>query len=241
MLANALRAPLDDYMAGLERLRGGSGSVLAPVLLLLATLVAGWWIYVPVHELLHAYGCLWSGGEVTRLEIDAVYGAALLQSVFPFVAVGSDYAGQLTGFDTRGSDVTYLVTVYAPFVLTIFPGVSLLRAAARCRNPLAAAATLGASIAPAFAPFISLVGDFYEIGSILVSRVAVALVPSLDVERWRGDDVFLLIGTLPGGFDGLDWVGVPAAFLTGSVLAVATYGAGRWLDRKIVGDGVAPA
>lgn len=239
MLADALRAPFDDYMAGLERLR--QGPLPAAVLVLLASLAAGWWIYVPVHELLHAYGCRWSGGDVTRLEIDAVYGAALLQSVFPFVAVGSDYAGQLTGFDTGGSDVVYLVTVYAPFVVTIFPGVSLLRAAARCRRPLAAAAMLGASIAPAFAPVISLVGDFYEIGSILVSRVAAALVPSFDIERWRGDDVFLLVGSLPGGFGGLDWVGVPAAFLTGTVFAVTTYAAGRWLDRKMWGRGAATA
>ena len=37
-------------------------------------LAAGWWLYVPVHELLHALACLAAGGEVTRLEIDPLYG-----------------------------------------------------------------------------------------------------------------------------------------------------------------------
>src|SRR5207344_3373896 len=87
-----------------------------------------WWIYVPIHELAHAFGCLAGGGAVTRLEIDPLYGAAWLQRVFPFVAVGSDYAGQLTGFDTRGNDLTYLLTDFLPFVGTIAVGVPLLHA-----------------------------------------------------------------------------------------------------------------
>lgn len=233
MVPGWLSAPIDDYLAGVERLRGAP---VAPVIaVLLAGVGASWWVYVPVHELLHAYGCLWSGGEVTRLEIDAVYGAAWLQPFFPFVAVGSDYAGQLTGFDTGGSDAVYLVTVLAPFVLTVFPGVPLLRAAARRRTPFAAAATLGAAVPLAFAPAISLPGDFYEAGSILVTRLVALVSPGFDVDRWRSDDVFLLVASLPGGVGGSDWIGIPASFVLGCALALATYAAGRALDRRLFG------
>ena len=65
---------------------------------------------VPLYYFGTAYGCLLTGGDVTRLEISPEYGAALLQKLFPFVAVGSDYAGQLTGFDTHDNDVIYLAT-----------------------------------------------------------------------------------------------------------------------------------
>jgi hypothetical protein len=75
-----------------------------------SSLLLSWWVYVPIHELAHAWGCLLAGGEVTRLEIDWIYGASLLARVFPYVTVGSEYAGRLSGFDNRGSDLTYLVT-----------------------------------------------------------------------------------------------------------------------------------
>ena len=48
-----------------------------------------------------------------------------------FVVSGSEYAGRLSGFDTRGSDWIYLATDLGPFVLTIFPGVWWMRRAAR--------------------------------------------------------------------------------------------------------------
>jgi hypothetical protein len=56
-----------------------------------------------------------------------MYGASLLTNIFPFVSTGSDYAGQLTGFDTHGSDLTYLFTVFFPFILTILLGVPLIK------------------------------------------------------------------------------------------------------------------
>ncbi len=218
-----MRAPLDDYLAGLSVLLP-HGTWRTLVLVLLAAAVS-WWIYVPVHELAHAFGCLASGGEVTRLEIDAVYGAAWLRQIFPFVAVGSDYAGQLTGFDTHGSDWIYLATDVAPFVLTILIGVPLLRYAATIKGWRCALA-FGSAIPLAFAPFISVPGDFYEMGSIIVSRVAFWF-GGPPVERWRSDDVFQLAGQLVSqGGTWSDWLAIALALALGLVLAIAVYAAG---------------
>ena len=108
---------------------------------------------------------------MTRLEIAPQYGGGMLARIFPFVVSGSAYAGQLTGFDTYGNDAIYLVTVLAPFTLTVIAGVPLIKLAAR---PLVRPAwrpwLLGASVPIAYAPFVSLFGDYYETGSILVSR-----------------------------------------------------------------------
>jgi hypothetical protein len=43
---------------------------------------------------------------VWRLEIDPLYGGALLARWLPFVEAGGEYAGRLSGFDTAGSDAT---------------------------------------------------------------------------------------------------------------------------------------
>jgi hypothetical protein len=191
--------------------------------------VASWWIYVPIHELLHVAGCLLGGGEVTRLEIDPIYGAALLQRVFPFVTVGSDYAGQLTGFDTHGSDLTYLLTDFLPFALTIWVGVPLLRRASRARPGWRAAAMTGAALPIAFAPFISLPGDYYEMGSIVISRLFSDAGWSVGADRWRGDDVFKQIDTLFSSgtpFGAVDVIGVAASVCLAIVLAFATYAIG---------------
>lgn len=220
-----VRAPLDDYLAALERALPGLtvGRALAGV----AAALVAWVVYVPFHELAHAYGCIVTGGTVTRLEIDPMYGAHWLAEIFPFVTVGSDYAGQLTGFDTKGSDLVYLATDFAPFLMTVLIGVPLLHTAARMRAPLAAMTALGAAIPIAYAPFISLPGDFYEMGSILVSRLA-AEAAGLPLERWRSDDVVLLIQQLRGADGGaLDWLAIAAGCAVGALLALATYGAGR--------------
>lgn len=203
----------------------------------LAAGAASWWIYVPVHELAHVAGCLAGGGTVTRLDLDPLYGAALLARIFPFVRPGSDYAGQLTGFDTGGSDLTYLLTDFLPFVLTIVAGVPLLRLAARPGwSAQARAVFLGVSIPLAMAPFISLTGDYYEMGSIVVSRAVAAFSPGFAVVRWRSDDLFKLVaGRFGAGGDGGigDAAGMAAGLATGIILAFATYGAGslwaRWL------------
>ena len=236
MRASALlRLPIDDYLAGLEALLRGRS--LAAGAAAVAAAVAAWWVYLPAHELLHALGCIAGGGTVTRLEIDAMYGAAWLQRLFPFVVVGSRYAGQLTGFDTGGSDLTYLLTDALPYALTILIGVPALRAAGRRPPGLAQAVLFGAALPVALAPFISLAGDYYEMGSIVVSRLAAVADPQLSPARWRSDDLFLLVDTLRGGDAGpFDAVIVTLAALLGTVLAFVTYAAGtawaRWLERR---------
>jgi hypothetical protein len=223
-----LRQPLDDYLAALRPFTAGWQWSRLPILGVAA--VISWWIYVPLHELAHAYGCLLGGGTVSRLEIDPIYGAALLQRLFPFVSVGSEYAGQLTGFDTGGSDLTYLLTDFLPFVGTIVLGVPLLHAAARPgRRPAMQAILFGAALPIAFAPFVSLTGDYYEMGSILVSRLAAWTDPAFAVARWRSDDLPKLAEQLfAAGGDGTpaDAVGLAASFLLGTALAFLTYAAG---------------
>jgi hypothetical protein len=230
-----LRLPVDDYLAALEtlvRARSPAAAAAAGV-----AAVATWWVYLPVHELLHALGCVAGGGSVTRLEIDAMYGAAWLQRVFPFVAVGSRYAGQLTGFDTGGSDLTYLLTDALPYALTVLVGVPALRAAGRRPPGLAQAALFGAALPVALAPFVSLAGDYYEMGSIVVSRLAAVAVASVTPDRWRSDDLFQLVVDLRGRDPGpLDVAVVSLAALLGTALAVLTYAAGtawaRWLEGR---------
>jgi hypothetical protein len=227
-----LRLPVDDYLAALDPfVRGLSPITVAAVL---GAAVAAWWIYLPLHELLHALGCIAGGGTVSRLEIDAIYGAALLQRVFPFVAVGSRYAGQLTGFDTGGSDLTYLLTDALPFVLTVVIGVPMLRAAGRMTPGIRQALGFGASLPVALAPFVSLTGDYYEMASIVVSRLLAPLA-GVPLARWRSDDVFLLVETLPeGGWS--DALAIGAALVLGTALCFLTYAAGvwwsRWLERR---------
>ena len=211
----------------LDLVRGQARAIGRPrdLLLTLAGLVAGWWLYVPVHELLHAAGCLLAGGEVSRLEIDPLYGGALLARVVPFVVAGGEYAGRLSGFDTGGSDWVYLATDLAPFVLTLFPGVWLWRLAGRRR-----AAFLLAAAAPfAFAPFLSLTGDAYEIGSLVVTEMA----------PWRGaehrglvsDDVVRLAAALADGEAAVaagprSWSGLALGAVFGVVWAFGVYALG---------------
>ncbi len=230
-----LMQPADDYLAALQAAVPRRSVV--PVLAIIVATGLSWWIYVPIHELGHAFGCVWTGGEVTRLDIDPIYGATLLKRVFPFVSVGSAYAGQLTGFDTHGNDLTYLATDFAPFLLTILVGVPLLRAAPLQRTPLRAALCLGAALPLAYAPFISVTGDYYEMGSILVSRMATLWNPSLPLSRWRSDDALKLgsqlFATSGGGLS--DAVGILASLVLGIVLIFATYWLGTGWSRVIVG------
>jgi hypothetical protein len=235
-LAGIVARPLHDWVDALEAcLRGRSGR---QVVVIAASLLVSWWIYVPVHELAHAWGCLLTGGDVTRLEIDGLYGAAWLARVFPYVTVGSEYAGRLSGFDTRGSDLTYLATCALPFLLTIVVGVPMLRAVPRARG-WRRSVLLGAALPPAFAPFVSLPGDYYEMGSILVTRVVAALVPGFAVKRWRSDDLIALVGALAPRASAADAAGVLASLIVGLVLAYVTYwlgvlvsDAGRGLVRR---------
>jgi len=198
------------------------------VLTILAGVLGSAWIYVPAHELLHVLGCVATGGTVNRLELSPEYGAAFLSKVFPFVVVGSDYAGQLVGFDTRGNDLTYLSTVFAPYLLTVLVGVPwLCMLARRGRDAARDRLLLGASIPMAFAPFSNILGDYYELGSIPVSRLATAF-SSIDPARWRSDDLVKLAGELASaGWRTADWLVLPAGFLLGAFLMFGTYRLGR--------------
>ena len=221
--------PVTDYLAALEAIRNrGFGGLAAAGL----AFALSWFAYVPIHELFHAWGCLLAGGEVTRLEIATEYGGALLARIFPFVVPGSSYAGQLTGFDTHGNDGIYLATVLAPFVLTVVLGVPLLKRLARpLTRPAMQPWLLGAVVPVAYAPFVSVIGDYYEAGSILVSRGVRMLDATLPLARWRGDDLFKLVHDLSAtGATAADWLGVAASLLLGIALALLTYHAGGWLE-----------
>lgn len=230
--ARALVAlPWRDLVAAIDSLgTGGMKTWLA----LAAAFVVTWFVYVPLHELLHAYGCIVAGGEVTRLEISPEYGGALLARVFPFVVAGSEYAGQLTGFETHGSDAVYLATVLAPYLLTIFPGVMLIERRANAgRSPVLHAAAIGVALPLAFAPFISLAGDYYEAGSIVATRLAHEGGWLLDPARLRSDDAFKLAGRLRAEKAGFaDWILVGASLVVGGLLSLLTYQLGALLARK---------
>jgi len=240
-LLEALGLPFRDLFRGQARVLARPRHLV----ILLLGLAVGWWVYVPVHELLHAAGCALAGGEVTRLEIAPEYGGALLARAFPFVVAGGDYAGRLAGFDTGGSDLVYLATDLAPFVLTLFPGVWLLRLGARQGRVLLFAAALPM----AFAPLLSLPGDAYEIGSLVVTNAA-PWRGGPEREVLRGDDLVRAARALrealasgggtggairgPGGKEiavpgarphsaGLAWSGLALATLLGAVWAWATY------------------
>lgn len=229
-IRSLIKAPFLDYLHALD---AGVLSIRDLVIVVLWAAFS-WWIYVPIHELLHAYGCLWSGGDVSRLEISRWYGAQLLRHWFPFVVSGSDYAGQLTGFDTKGSDLVYLATVLLPFALTVFIGVPLLCWSTVQTRPDRARMGLGLAVPIAYAPFISLTGDYYETGSIIVTRLVGWWTPGFRVERWRSDDLLLLGERLffsdrPFGMQ--DIAIVAAASVIGLLGAFLTYGAGRGAAR----------
>jgi hypothetical protein len=210
--------PVSDVFQGLDRCldRGARGLILVAL-----GLLVGWWVYVPVHELLHAAACKAAGGEVTRLEIDRLYGGGALARVFPFVVPASEYAGRLSGFNTRGNDWIYLATDLGPFLLTVFPGVWALRKT----GALGKAVLFGAALPFALAPFLSLPGDAYEIGSILTTRLPPWSEPATR-ELLRGDDLILKVQELAGAPDA-PWGGALLAVAIGILWAFGVYGLGR--------------
>jgi hypothetical protein len=235
-LGEALLLPVHDYLDALVGCNISAG--LTGILTAFIALSVSWWIYVPVHELFHAFGCMLAGGEVTRLEISEVYGAALLERVFPFVSAGSEYAGRLSGFDTRNSDVTYFLTVFSPYILTIFIGIPLLRSAARSgASPVYARIKFGACLPVAYAPFISVTGDYYEMGAIVVTKLVSLAIPEFQVERWRSDDLFKLVDDLliSGGMARAeDVAGIMVALMLGVIMIFLTYWAGRLVAHRML-------
>lgn len=216
------RAPIGDVMRGLERCLD-RGSAWRSFLWLFVGLGIGWWLYVPIHELLHVAGCLIAGGEVEELEVARLYGGELLAMVFDFVTPGGDYAGRLSGFDDGGSDVVYAVTVLAPYLLTVFPGVWLLLSAAEHRRSFG----FGFALPIALAPFISLLGDAYELGSIVITQLPPWRGEAVSAAL-RGDDVLVRVQAWLAGPPS-PWLGGFLAFLVGVAWAFATYALGRRL------------
>ncbi len=207
-----------------------------------ASLVVTWFLYVPIHELLHAAGCIITGGEVTRLEIAPQYGGRLLAQYFSFVVSGSEYAGQLTGF-TKDSDLIYLATDFGPYVLTVLLGIPLLRTCTREWHPI----RLGAGIVVGLAPLYNLFGDYFEMGSIVMTRIATVVglgSGPLAFGSLRSDDVFKLVGAIftnpdslalsSGGDIAIAIAIVVLSFALGIVLALLTYALGDLFATRIV-------
>ncbi len=216
--------PVYDYVAALRLL-----SPVWPCLLMGSIgLFVGWWVYVPIHELLHAWGCIVAGGEVTELQMSAEYGAEYLKFWFPFITVGSDYAGQLTGFDTKGNDWIYAFTVYAPFLITIIPGIPLYQWVVHRSNPGTIACFFFGLLLPlAYGPFVSVFGDFYELGSIAASNLYGMW--GIDGSHWRSDDFFLLLSDMGSDLRpvrAVDVSGITIGFMLGLLAALVTYGLG---------------
>jgi hypothetical protein len=200
----------------LERATAGPRAGLR--LALIAVLAVGtWWIYVPLHELAHAGACLSCGGEVRRMTLAPSYGGSIAARHFDWIDDETPYAGQLADFTTGGSDLCYLWLVLAPFAVTPLAR-PLLRRAARRRE----AAAFAVGMVLALMPLVSIPGDFYEAGSIVVTRAAADALP--DAEALRSDDLPALLGRL--GAKGADtppraWAAALAGAALGTLGALA--------------------
>ncbi len=243
LLRNLLLRPLDDVGASLN-LIAQTSRPMRTLVLATVCLAIFWFVYVPIHELMHAAGCALAGGTVTELQIAPQYGGALLARWFPFVVSGGDYAGRLSGFDWHDSDLIYLATDFAPYLLTVLIGVPLMRSCATRAGPM----RFGLAVVVGLAPFYSLPGDYFEMGSILTTRAASILLHGGDVAALAGlrsDDVFKLIAEVLGHPEELGVAKgtstvtalaiVAVSFVVGVVLALGTYALGGfipWISRR---------
>jgi len=204
------------------------------LLWMLLGLLLGWWVYVPIHELLHVAGVVLPGGSVTELQLSPIYAADFLAKIFPFIVPESDYAGQLTGFDTRGSDWIFQSCVLMPYLLTIFPGFWLWQKTLSAPGKPSVARTMaaGALFVLVAAPLISLTGDYYESGSIIGSQLLAGTMGT-DLDAWRSDDLFLLISDWPGPMAWGDIIGITVSALLSITLALLTLWMGSRLGRTL--------
>jgi hypothetical protein len=97
----------------------------------------------------------------------------------------------------------------------------------------------GITLPFALAPFLSLTGDAYEIGSILVTRVP-PWAGEAARQLLRGDDLFAKAGEIaaagvPPG-PAAAWAGYALAIFLGVLWAFATYRLGAWLATRL-GEG----
>lgn len=230
--------PIQDTLNGLEAMVKVKSPfrALGPPLI---AIVVVWFLYVPPHEIYHVSGCLITGGYVDRLEMSAIYGASLYAKYFSFIHVGSDYAGQLTGFDTHGSDFCYFVTDFMPYVMTLVFGVTCMKLSRRKRRPI----LFGIGVVVGLAPFYNMPGDYYEMGSTITTRV-VSAINGVDnpplYEGIRSDDIFKLLEfviTKPGeiGLDGAKSIAIGVVLIMVScvvdvLLAFCTYWLGHFIS-----------
>ena len=225
-----------ELLAGLEEVVTRRRRAPVALMLLLVSTTGAWFVYVPIHELLHALGCLATGGTVEELQIQTLYGGALLEMVFPFVRAGGEYAGRLTRFDTGGSDLVYLATDFSPYLLTVAGAFPCLRLSVRKKSVW----LLGVGAVLAIAPLLSLPGDYYEMGSIVVSSGLALLIPGASPERLaalRHDDLAALLGEFGTRFPDhrAGWgAAVSASAILGFLFASATLAAGRFLAGRIL-------
>ncbi|MBI4717533.1 MAG: hypothetical protein HY763_06995 [Planctomycetes bacterium] len=238
------RLPLDDVLASMEPMMRVRRPVV-PMLTMVAAMVVTWFLYVPIHELLHVFGCTVFGGTVSELELKPMYGGTLLAQWFPFVKPGGSYAGRLSGFDYRGSDWIYLSTDFMPFVLSVCVGVPLMRLCTRRRRP----GLLGPAVVVGLAPFYNIPGDYFEMASIMVTRAATVVSgggggPPV-LAGIRSDDIFALLDSLIAGPArlGLEGIGticlaillIVVSLMLDVLLAFLTYALGGVVARVTVG------
>jgi hypothetical protein len=194
-------------------------------------LLVGWHIYVPLHEFLHVAGCVLSGGKILELQLHPCYGGTLLEKVIPFVRAGTGQAGRLVHFDTGDSDLVYFVTDLAPFLLTALATVPCLRKACFTGG----VGWLSGGTIFLVALVVSLPGDLYEMGSLLVGNLLAALNVVSDSSRvaaLRSDDLFALLSEFRVRFPVRSpaWgVAVGASLLIGVLIGSLVLAASRWL------------
>jgi hypothetical protein len=218
---------------------GVAGARLAlPLFLAMALLF--WWFYVPIHELLHVLGCVLAGGTVSEVRIGRWVGGTLWASVLPFVRAEGALGGRVVGFDP-GSDLGYLLTDLLPYLLTPLGLLWVRRCVARRDiRFLGAAGILG------FAPMLNLLGDFYEMGAVILSGLALHLGPAWDWRAFRADDLLALADRLPLLAAGAEislpraWLIVAAGLLVGAALAGSVYGAAELVVQHVQRKAPAP-
>jgi hypothetical protein len=225
------RAAADLLLDATEAILAGPRSVLVSAAALLLATLASWWVYVPAHELLHAIGCRAAGGRVIELRIAPLYGGRLLALAFPFVRAQGEYAGRLEGFDTGGSDLVYIATDLTPYLLSIAAAFPLLRRARHRQSAL----SFGAGAVLVAAPIMGLVGDYFEVGGILVSDGLARVRTAPASAALRCDDLLALLADFPARFPAhrAAWAVVTGVtFLLAVLLVALTLAAARAVHRE---------
>ena len=190
-----------------QLLMAGGNKALA---LSMVGLILFWHIYTPIHELLHVGMCLLGGGSVTELALKPQYGGILLAKIFPFIVPDSDYAGQLTGFQTPNY-LVYAMVDFAPYVLSLV-GVTLVEYVRRSNKSL----LFGLAMLLTLVPFMSIPGDYYEAVSLLTTQIAEMTNPALPQGVLISDDLFLSISKLR---EAGHWNGITGALIAFGCLA----------------------